>query len=517
MEIPALSFRPAILWFLLTLAVGLLFAHAALPGIAPASDIWDYSQEARQIARGGGFTSLYTYPVFLGHDDAPFPVRWRMPLYAVFGALLLKLGLALPAGFLYLGAIVHALLVTLTYWLGARLHSSRAGSWAAAGALACPLLLDFYNPGMSQTSATVLGLMVWILLLGSGGALAAGVAGVAAAGAWYLRGETLLFVPIWLWVAARPRGGKSARWSRALAFMATCGALCLPWAIASHRGGGAIQGNPMLLYTSQYPGYSSSRMLGARLPGMLEYVAHYTPAFALRVVKDIAGYALDLFGGIGPVAVGIAAAGAMIGGLRPTAQAWRRLVPLLVAIALQILAMSALERSPRFLVPVVPLVFVLLAVAGASALARLARNRALVALLLVLALERGAQVVYQRGDALRRFPPVPAATAEALVERAREWPRGGLILSDAPDWVAWHLDRPALLLPLKGQLDSLTVARPVAAIWLSPAARQRNVADRDTAWVGAMDRREPLRGFSGPGSLRDGSLLYVVASNRPDR
>src|SRR5712671_2196849 len=143
METPARSFRTAALWFLLALAVGVLFARAAFPGIAPASDVWDYSQEARQIARGEGFTSLYTYPIFLGHDDAPFPVRWRMPLYAVLGALLLKLGLALPAGFLYLGAVVHALLVTLTYWLGARFHSPRAGSWAAACALACPLLLDF--------------------------------------------------------------------------------------------------------------------------------------------------------------------------------------------------------------------------------------------------------------------------------------------------------------------------------------------------------------------------------------
>src|SRR5262245_530462 len=107
----------AILWGLAALAAGLVFAHAALPGIAPASDLWGYSQEARQLARGDGFTSLYTYPVFLGQDDAPFPVRWRMPLYAVLGALLLKLGIALPAGYLYLGAVAHALLVASTFWL----------------------------------------------------------------------------------------------------------------------------------------------------------------------------------------------------------------------------------------------------------------------------------------------------------------------------------------------------------------------------------------------------------------
>ncbi len=490
-------------WFALSLAAGLIFAHAALPHIAPASDLWDYSQEARQLARGEGFTSLYTYPVFLGHDAPPFPVRWRMPLYAVLGALLLKLGVALPAGFLYFGAVAHALLVALTYWLGAKLSSSRVGSWAAACAIVCPLLLDFYNPGMSQAPAAVLDLAVWILLLGSGGAAAAGLAGVAAAGAWHLRGETLLFVPVWLWVAARPRQ------ARALVFLGVCAALCLPWLIASHRGGGAIQGNPMLLYTSQYPGYSSSRTLGSALPGMFEYVSHHPGAFAVRVLKDIAGYVLDLLDGVGLMALGVAAAGLVIGGARRMGTGLRPHAPLLAAIALQILAMSALERSPRFLVPVVPLVFVLLAIAAAPALARVARNRALAALLLVVILERGTRVAYQRGDALRRFPPAPAATAAAIADQARGWPRAGLVLSDAPDWVSWRLDRPALLLPLRSQLDSLVAARPVAAIWLSPAARQRNLADKDTAWVGAMDRGERLPGFSGPEGLPGGSRVYV--------
>src|SRR5439155_22162295 len=116
--------RTALLWAILALAAASVFALAAIPVIAPGSDLWDYSQEARQIARRQGCTSLYTYPVFLGHEGSPFPVLWRMPLYAVLGALLLKLGVPLPAGFLYLGAVAHALLVALTYWWGAKVHSS---------------------------------------------------------------------------------------------------------------------------------------------------------------------------------------------------------------------------------------------------------------------------------------------------------------------------------------------------------------------------------------------------------
>ena len=498
--------KSAALWFVLALAVGTLFAHAALPGIAPASDLWDYSQESRQLARGEGFTSLYTYPVFLGQDDAPFPVRWRMPLYGVLGAILLRIGIALPAGFLYLGAVAHALLVALAFWLAARMHSPRVGAWTAACALACPLLLDFYNPGMSQAPAAVLGLLVWILLLGRGGAWKTTLAAIAAAGAWYLRGETLLFVPVWLWVAARSSG-----WRRAAAFGIVLIACSLPWLIASARSGsGTIQGNPMLLYTSEFPGYSSSRMLNVTLPGMLEYVTHHPIAFAARFVKDVLGYLLDFLDGVGPVALGAAFVGLAIGGLRQGAALARRHAPFLIAIVLQILAMSALERSPRFLVPVLPLAFVLIAALAEPALERVARSRALPLLLLAVVLERGAHVGHQRCDALRRFPPVPVEAASALEDRARAWPRDRWVLSDAPDWVAWHLDRPALFFPLLAQTDSLSQARPLAAIWLSPEARRRNVADGDTAWVGVMDRLERVPGFNAPERLPGGSRLYVV-------
>jgi hypothetical protein len=491
---------------------GVFFAHAALPGIAPASDLWDYSQEARQLARGQAFTSLYTYPVFLGQEQPPFPVRWRMPLYAALGALLLRLGIALPAGFLYLGAVVHAVLVALTYWLGARLSRRRAGVWAAAGAFACPLLLDFYNPGMSQSLAAVLGVVVWLLLLGERGALAGALAGVAAAAAWYLRGESILFVPVWIWLASR---GAGPRWGRAVAFTVVYAALCAPWFLASRSGGGTIQGNPMLLYTAEYPGYSSSRTLAAHLPGMLGYVSAHPVAFALRFVKDMAGYGIDLIDGLGPIALLVAIGGVVTMGNRQTRATLRGLAPFLVAIALQIVAMSALERSPRFLVPVLPLVFVILGVLAGPALAQVTRRETFIAMVLALVLERTVRVAYQRGDALRRFPPAPADTAPRLGARARSWPTGALVLSDAPDWVSWHLDRPALLLPLRAQLDSLVATRPVAAIWLSPGARARNVADRDTAWVGAMDRGEGLSGFSGPDTLPGGSVLYVVRSDGP--
>ncbi len=524
--------RAAALWALLALVAGILFAHSALPNIAPASDVWDYCQESRQIVRGEGFTSLYTYPVFLGSVGPPFPVLWRIPLYAALGALLLRLGVALPAGFLYLGAFAHALLVGLTYRLAAKLHSARAAAWAAACALACPLLLDAHNPGLSQVPAAVLDISVWLILLGSRGRVAAALAAVPAAAAWYLRGESLLFVPLWLWMASRPMDSvrsrssegvpappNADRWNRrrlwpALAFVAVYAALCLPWLLAVQRAraGFAIQGNPMLLYTPEYPGYSSSRTLDAQLPGVFDYVLRHMPSFAWRYAKDFAGYALDFLTGLGPLAIGLALAGAAARGWKLRID-WRSPVaPLALAIAWQVLALSGLERSPRFLVPVVPIACVLLGIAAAPALNRMTTRRLLAVAFLALLLERGARVVYELADARRRSPPIGEATAATLAELTREWPRDGLVLTDVPDWVAWRLDRPALFSPLLHQVGSLAESRGVSGIWLSPGARLRNVADGDSAWVAAIDRNARLPGFTGPEILADGSRLYARAA-----
>src|SRR2546422_9671041 len=260
-----LPIRDAVLWGLFAAIAATAFAIATSPNLPPASDVWDYAQEARQLARGAGFTSLYTYPTHLGSDVPPFPVRWRMPLYAALGAASLKAGLPLPAGFFAIGVLSHALLVALVFLLGARLHSARAGAIAAATALASPLLLDPYGAALSQLPAAALAVSVWLLLLRGGGIATACVAAIPAAAAWYLRGEALLMLPVWIWAASlggRPRRGA--------AFGLLFAALCAPWVIALRAGAGAtpIQGNPMLLYTPHFPGYSSTRTYGEALPGL---------------------------------------------------------------------------------------------------------------------------------------------------------------------------------------------------------------------------------------------------------
>jgi hypothetical protein len=506
----SLPIRNAARWAILASCLAALFALVTYPNIPPASDLWDYSQEARQLGRGEGFTSLYTYPVHLGPDDAPFPVRWRMPLYAALGATLWQLGVPLPAGYFVLAVLAHAILVALVFLLTEHLHSTWAAHIAAAATIASPLLLDPYSAGLSQVPAAALGVGVWLLLLRGRGLRSALAAAVLAAGAWYLRSESLVMAPLWIWAAAR--GGRARR---GVSFTVAYAALCIPWLFIYRAISGTaapIQGNPMLLYTQEFPGYSSSRTYGEAMPGILEYLLGHPLAFAWRFVKDLLGYGVDLLWGLGPVAVGLGIAGLL---LREPKERWgslRPAMPLLIAAAIQIAAFSMLERSPRFLVPAVPLVCVALGIAAAPTLDRICGRTRVYVLLAVLVLERCVMLGFETREAARRFPPLPAAFATELrdeLERHGALARPGLIWTDSPDWVAWHLDRPALLLPLWRQRERVAGEHPVSAIVLTREARARNTADGESEWVRAAEQSLPIVGFAGPWPVGDGGRVYV--------
>lgn len=518
-----LPWRAALLWALLALALASLHSVVTIRQISPSSDLWDYAQQARQISRDEGFTSLYTYPTLLGAEESPpYPVRWRMPLFSWRGAMFLKSGVPLPDGYFIVSTIAQGLLVGLVFLLGAHFHSARAGAVAAAAAVACPLLLDSYNPAMSQVPAAAMGVLIWLLLLRGKGIATAVAAGVLAAATWYVRAESLLFAPLWVVAAWRgPSQGAflgevrkrppASPFVRSLLFTIVLVGLCAPWPFLVRAMSGdasPIQGNPMLLYTPQYPGYASSRTYLEAMPGYAAYVTTHPGTFALRWVKDFIGYLVDFGAGLGPIAIGLAMAGLSLREPKGRYRDWKPLTLFFLAMALQIAAFAALQRSPRFLVPVVPLACVALGVAAAPALDRFCGRRMVVLLFLLLIGERAATVAFDVRSAARRYPPLPAALTSALRGRAVNWPPGQLLLTDVPDWSAWHLDRPALLLPTSRSMPAVLRDHPVGAVLLSPDARARNVADGDSVWIGIWDRFEPLAGFRGPIPLPGGARLY---------
>lgn len=501
-----LPWRDAVLWGLLALALATLFACVTYSRIPPSSDVWDYAQEARQLARGQGFTSLYTYPTHLGTEPAPFPVRWRMPLYAAIGAGFLTVGLPLPLGFFIVAVLAHAALVGLVFLLASHLHSPRAGVLAAAFAIASPILLDPFSAGLSQVPTAALGAAIWLLLLRYARPSSAAVAGLLAATAWYLRGETIVMLPLWFACAARGR-----RWDRAFAFALVFAMLALPWIghLRAETGvASPIRGNPMLLYTPEYPGYSSTRTYLEPTPGVAAYIAAHPLTFAWRFAKDAVGYGIDLLWGLGPFALGLAIAGLLLRDPKGRWTVFRPAAWILVAALVQIAAFSCLERSPRFLVPAIPLIAVALGMAAAPTLDRICgRNRQAV-LIALLVLERAILVGITARDAERRFPPLPPSTAAQLRD-ALGPARGGVIWTDVPDWVSWHLDRPALLLPLWRQRDRVAADHPADAIYLSPIARSRNEADGEARWTRAADGLESIPGFSKPETLNAGGQVFL--------
>jgi hypothetical protein len=527
-----LPLRLALLWALLAIAIASLHAAVTIRQIPPASDLWDYAQEARQIFRSQGFTSLYTYPTLLGErEHPPFPVRWRMPLFAWRGSLMLRSGIALPEGYFAIAIVSHGLIVFLVFLLGVHFHSARAGAIAAAAAIASPLLLDSFNPALSQTPVAAMGLIVWILLLRGRGWGTAFVAAFVAALMWYARAEALLFLPLWVVAAgqgaspghadaaaapsAAPTRAPASPLVRGIFFGAVTLAFCAPWPYLLHAMSGEaspIRGNPMLLYTPQYPGYAASRSYLEPMPGFAAYIVAHPGTFAFRWVKDVIGYGVDFLWGLGPIAIGLAMAGLL---LREASGRYRDLRPtriFFIAMALQIAAFASLQRSPRFLTPVVPLACIALGIAAAPALDRFCGRRMVALLFMLLLGERVATVGFETRNALRRFPPLPAALADTLRTRSNAWPSDQVILTDVPDWVAWHVDHAAILLPTSRSLPRLLRDHPAAAILLSPDARARNVADRDSAWIETWDRVLPIEGFSGPTMLPGGARLYETTS-----
>src|SRR3972149_9123766 len=103
------------------------------------------------------------------------------------------------------------------------------------------------------------------------------------------------------------------------------------------------------------PRSSSWRMVGVALPGPIAQLLEHPGDAAFRYARNVFGSVLDLLHALGPVGVGLAIAGLAIRRPRTRIDYRSPVAPLVLAILIQILALSAIHRAPRFLVPVMPL------------------------------------------------------------------------------------------------------------------------------------------------------------------
>jgi len=120
-------------WTIVAVALLLRLAWAALVPVEPISDSVLYDAFARSIAEGRG----YAYP-----NGGPLTVYWPVGTSAVYAVLYTLFGTGswvVPA----FQALLGALIVGLTWRLGARFLDRRVAAWAAWLVALWPLLIQF--------------------------------------------------------------------------------------------------------------------------------------------------------------------------------------------------------------------------------------------------------------------------------------------------------------------------------------------------------------------------------------
>ena len=223
-------------------AAGLVLRLAAViwgaSRFPPAADGTFYDTVARRIADGEGYTWLWPdgAVTYAAHYPVGYPAMVGA-LYAVFGPT--------PAAAMVFNAILGALAVVASYWLGAEFAARR---WAALAALIAAVhpSLVLYTPALMTEGATAAlyviaawGACHWARKAGLGpGWLLGVVLGVTL----LVRPQSLLLVPVIGAVAAhRERGSepaaKSSRritstfWFRAVMLTSVALLVCAPWTL----------------------------------------------------------------------------------------------------------------------------------------------------------------------------------------------------------------------------------------------------------------------------------------------
>jgi len=452
--------------------------------VSHVADTWDYLQLGRQLERGQGFTTLFSYVPFLPASTTgpPFPLYWRQPGYPVLVAAAFAVaGGPHPNAFLVLQGLSVLLLGCAALAL-ARAVVGPGWAWLAAfWTLSSVLVLGVREPLVTTAlfGGVLAGLAAAVLrarripaVLGTGALLGA---------AYLLRQETGLLVPgllVMRWMAR-----SDASRGRRMGEMVLAGLVALvviaPWLVRSWR----LTGDPLfnaasLLFhdTASFPSWTASRTFAVLDQTSREFLAahpgevvHKAARNFLRFSRDacaLAGFALVPAYGLGI--------------LRPGPRARPLAVGFVILAGTLILALCPMEYAPRFLGPLVPLACAL-AAAGFAFWARAAGPR-------VAAAVAGAATVV--GAALfvaavvERSPGEDGGLAAESFNRVARLPEGahllhdGVVLTDAPTLCSWIWDVPTVWAPVPGDLDRVRALVPVSGIVLTCAAGDNDGLDR---------------------------------------
>lgn len=459
----------AILWWCLDLVV----LRAGVPH--PLDDTWEDAIVARLVIEGHGLRTHMIYPPLWELRD---PVTLTLPVL-VHGPLL-PLLLALPlklAGPAALDAIawLGALFATLTLIPLYRLASRRFGEPIAAGACLLftfsPLSVDAVNHYVSVLLGALL--LTWALDLLARDRPRAVAAGIVAGVCSLTRPETMVAVPVLVWLAwaesraahrgpaaaagARPRGGTAA----ALRFAVAFAIVASWWSWERWRAVGSpffnLSSYLLACFSPAHPGDALVRdfavtpqrypaVLAESLPTLWRKWAHTFPRALRRALESPA----DSLGWLAPI-------GFLVAWVRGERR--RTLLAFLLLALIPVASVTLIAPVRLYPVPFLPLYCIAAMLGLRWIVTRLPswahRPRAWLLLGLLLALPAGAIEMKEQAAQARALEVWLARDRVALAAARRapgDAPR--LMFSDTPDFVAWTTGRPTVWLT-REEFDSL--------------------------------------------------------------
>jgi 4-amino-4-deoxy-L-arabinose transferase-like glycosyltransferase len=454
----------ALLGVIVALLPAFAFRNFAMRSIPPWSDYWDYLQLGRQILHGHGFSSLFTYPLFLEYSgNGPFfPLLWRPPLYPllVSATFLLSGGPSLWAPLaLQIAGYVAAVLAA--YLLALEFVEPRWALLAACVTALSPHVLCVAEPGIATAAYTAALTFGFLIAVRATTRRRAFWTGLYFGALVLFRAETLILGPAVVWMLWA--GERGDRESRIWHFLAGGLLVLVPWTIRTW----VVTGRPFsstssLLFTDTraYPGWESSRHLDTLRHSALLWALSHPGDMLLKALRN--GYHFLRQALLMPIPALAPFVWAAMARLTRIGRESAFCAALLIGILLFLLILSPLEYAPRFLHPFIPALTVVgiivlsrfredLGQVGATvALSKRPAVWAALAVLLLAGLEMIGAIA-----AVRRERTLPAVLPDNVPwdDVARAVPSGSWGLADYPACYAWHSGARFVWFPVYKDLD----------------------------------------------------------------
>jgi hypothetical protein len=469
-------------------------------------DALDYAQMARQTAWGRPFETLIARPLTVAAAHDPFVEISRPPLHPL--SLGLWFSVAGPGEF-------QAAAFSAVMWLAAglalyacarRFLDTGPAALAAVLFFLTPSLLPYVWSGMSEAPfILLLVLAFWQLCGPPDGTRHALIGGLLLAGACLVRGIGILAIP-WALVAGWSASARTAR--QRVSLVAGLTAPLLIWAISRRIVGApaplSFNLAELPMFTETYPRYSLFRMA--------------TPIDPIAFVLARPGEVVDKF------ARGLKVYG--VEALRllpiPATLAWLAAVTIpkrdgrfralkwaiLGLLLTHVVVLPLYEPTPRFLLPLVPLLLLL----GASAVARIACARtrgAVVAAwvtLFVASLHGWARRPPARPE---RFTPKEATALRNALDT------NTVVITDAPWRTAWELGLRSVWIP-QDQAGLRRVEQrlgDVGGFLLTPGLSAMEPSERPNFWMSVWEGTAWPQGYQQTGAGLEPGL---VIGRRPE-